>query len=410
MSVAAPIQVSNQPGSSASGPLVVALLYNWNGMAAWCWEAAHALKEQGRDVLLVAAEGLALPATAEVEVLRVDPSPTPSSHPRGLPRLAAGVAAHLASGPDGLLKKIHYRLALQGELPAAYILNQSSLADPAVPCRQAVAAWSYPTSLTGYLAKLPLLVPDASLRALLRTALSSIGWWRRDWRAYRTTDAVLSVTQALQAALLQRGVRCTLAYPGTSVPAEVDREPGGPRLLMAAAHLGEPRKRVLWMLDALRGLNPPQGAILQFAGEASPTVRAAASQTGLLVEFLGRIQREALQQLMRRAHIFCFGSLLDDWGYVLVEAMANGMVPIAPAISPFNEILGGVGFSYKLQSQRDFRRAVHSALSRPLADASHQAHQRAQTHFSRQAFGLSILQSLQLEAAEPTSAIQPAQR
>jgi hypothetical protein len=34
---------------------VVAYLYNDNGMASWCWEAAHALHELGQPVLLICA-------------------------------------------------------------------------------------------------------------------------------------------------------------------------------------------------------------------------------------------------------------------------------------------------------------------------------------------------------------------
>src|ERR1035441_795773 len=56
----------------ASDPLVVAMLYNRNGMAAWCWEAAHALHEQGRSVILIASADVPLPGIPEVEVVRVD--------------------------------------------------------------------------------------------------------------------------------------------------------------------------------------------------------------------------------------------------------------------------------------------------------------------------------------------------
>jgi glycosyltransferase involved in cell wall biosynthesis len=98
---------------------------------------------------------------------------------------------------------------------------------------------------------------------------------------------------------------------------------------------------------------------------------------------------------MRRADIFCFGSRLDDWGYVLVEAMANGLVPVAPAISPFDEIMGKVGFGYNPQSKDDFARALVSAASSSLMEKRREAWERASTLFSRAAFGRSILESVE---------------
>src|ERR1035438_6933904 len=145
---------------------------------------------------------------------------------------------------------------------------------------------------------------------------------------------------------------------GTSVSPRADSGDGGIRLLMAAVELGEPRKRIVWMLQAMKKMNPPPGTVLQLAGDADDSVRRAAAQVRFPVEFLGHLKREKLQQVMRQAHIFCLGSLLDDWGYLLVEAMANGLTPVAPAVSPFNEILDGVGLCYSPHSQSDFIRAL----------------------------------------------------
>ena len=154
------------------------------------------------------------------------------------------------------------------------------------------------------------------------------------------------------------------------------------------------------MLEAMKEMNPPPGTTLQLAGEADDAVRRAAAQICFPVEFLGHLNRERLQQVMQSAHIFCFGSLLDDWGYVLVEAMANGLTPVAPAISPFDEIMDGVGRCYSPNSQEDFLRAVGSLVSSSLADRGREARDRARSLFSRQAFGRSILASLE-SATQP---------
>jgi glycosyltransferase involved in cell wall biosynthesis len=381
-------------GGSAS--LVVAWLYNTNGMATWCWEAAHALRELGQNVLLVAAPGIPLPGIPEVEVVRIDIANQHAWRRNQFVRAFSTAREHLSAGPDGVLQQIHKHLAARGVQPTAYILNQSSLIDRSVPCPQLVTAWGYPVTLTAYLRKVPLLMPDKSLRSFLHIALLWVGWWRRDWRGYRTADRVLPVSEILLRSLRRRSVDASLAYPGTHVGPIPDRSRSGDgiRLLMAAVSLGEPRKRILWMLDAMKNVSLPPGTVLQLAGEREDSVVRAAAQLSFPVEFLGRLKRPELQKVMQQAHIFCFASLLDDWGYVLVEAMANGLVPVAPALSPFDEIMGKVGAGFRPKSQEDFVRALHSAVSSSLEDKRREAWDRANGLFSRAAFGRSILEAL----------------
>ena len=382
----------------STGPsdlLVVAWLYNTNGMATWCWEAAHALHELGHNVLLVAAPDTPLPGIPLVEVIRIgEPDGHVSQRSRGMKALHT-VSRHLAAGPNGILLKTHKFLADRGVRPAAYILNQTSLVDRHVPCPQVVTAWGYPVSLLAYMRKIPLLVPDKTIRSFLHVGLLWVGWWRRDWRGYREADRVLPVTKALLASLHRRSVTASLAYPGTCVGPAPDRKGSGIRLLMAAIQLNEPRKRILWMLDAMKEAILPAGCVLQLAGEQDESVRQAASRLSIPVEFLGRLKRPELQKVMQQADIFCFGSQLDDWGYVLVEAMANGLIPVAPAISPFDEIMGAVGSGYRPQSQADFISALRSAASSSLVDKRQEAWQRAHSLFSREAFGRSILASVE---------------
>jgi len=382
----------------AAGPsdlLVVAWLYNTNGMATWCWEAAHALHELGHNVLLIAAPDTPLPGVPSVEVLRIgEQDDHVSQRSRGMKALHT-VSRHLAAGSNGVLLKTHKYLEDRGVRPAAYILNQTSLVDRGVPCPQIVTAWGYPVSLLAYVRKIPLLVPDKTIRSFLHVGLLWVGWWRRDWRGYREADRVLTVSKALLASLHRRSVTASLAYPGTCVGTSPSRKGSGIRLLMAAIQLNEPRKRILWMLDAMKEAILPAGTFLQLAGEPDESVRQAASRLSVPVDFLGRLKRPELQSVMQQADIFCFGSQLDDWGYVLVEAMANGLIPVAPAISPFDEIMGTVGSGYRPQSQTDFISALRSAASCSLADKRQEAWERAHRLFSREAFGRSILESVE---------------
>lgn len=381
--------------SGSSGPLVVAWLYNTNGMATWCWEAAHSLHELGHNVLLVAAPGAPLPGTPAVEVFTIDGSDGYRPQECRLMGVVDTVKGHLAAGANGVLLLTHKYLADRGIHPAAYILNQSSLVDRRVPCPQLVAAWGYPTSLFAYLRKIPLLVPDNTLRSFLHVGLLWVGWWRRDWRGYHAADRVLTVTKTLLDCLRRRSVTASLAYPGTSVGPKPDRNGSEIRLLMAAVQLNEPRKRILWMLDAMKDARLPAGTVLQLVGESEESVRQAAMLLCIRVEFLGRLKRTELQAVMRQADVFCFGSLLDDWGYVLVESMANGLIPVAPAISPFDEIMGGVGAGYSPRSRDGFVDALRSAISGSIVEKRMAAWERAYSLFSREAFGRSILESVE---------------
>jgi glycosyltransferase involved in cell wall biosynthesis len=149
------------------------------------------------------------------------------------------------------------------------------------------------------------------------------------------------------------------------------------------------------MLGAMKEMRPPAGVVLQLAGEPDDTVLRAAAGLHFPVEFLGHLKRQELQRVMQNADVFCFGSLFDDWGYVLVEAMANGLVPVAPAISPFDEMLDGVGSCYSQHSPENFVRVLHSVISSDLFHERRQARDRAQACFSRQAFGRFILASIE---------------
>jgi len=103
---------------------------------------------------------------------------------------------------------------------------------------------------------------------------------------YRAAGSVLPVTKALLSSLHRRSITANLAYPGTSVGPVKDRGSSEIRLLMAAVDLNEPRKRIPWMLDAMKGMQPPSGTTLQLVGNPDSSVMRAADQLGFPVEFL----------------------------------------------------------------------------------------------------------------------------
>jgi alpha-1,6-mannosyltransferase len=156
------------------------------------------------------------------------------------------------------------------------------------------------------------------------------------------------------------------------------------RLLTVAVSLDDPRKRVLWMLDALREWTGAD-CTLTLVGASSARVQAAAQALVTPVEFTGTLSREDVVRTMRTHDVFLFASELDDWGYVVAEAMSQGLAVVAPACSPFDEILGATGALYAPENPIAFRRALDDVLSR-VGASRYATWERAHLLFSRARF------------------------
>jgi len=181
-------------------PLVVAYLYNTNGMASWCWEAAHALAEAGREVVLVHSSTVTLPPAAPgVRLICFDWRPPARTILQKIALLLDENVGHVLTTTPPFLPRLHQFLTTQGITnPTAYLLNQTDLHHASVPVPQYVTAWAYPTTLRGYVEKTgkytggKLLTPSA-----WNAFCFSLGWWRRDWQAYRNATGILSVSDRI---------------------------------------------------------------------------------------------------------------------------------------------------------------------------------------------------------------------
>lgn len=360
---------------------LVGYVYNHNGMGAWCLEAAHALAESGERVALVCSPGLALPDDLPFEVLRVRST-------EYAPTLAGRLSEELhrlsTAGPRVMREAVR-RLSDRGESVGTVLLNSTEFLDPSIDAPQLVTAWARDISLGAYLARLRTHLSGLSLHSV-RMTLDAIGWWRRDWFAFRRADLVLGVSQALTDELRRAGVRAELLHPCIGVSGDVVRagHHGTVRLVVVAESLDLPRKRVGWMLEALHGWSAP-GVTLTLVGEASDAIRVAAAATGIETHFVGRVPRDQVQRTMRDGDVFLFASVLDDWGYVLAEAMSHGMAVVAPDASPFDEMVGEAGVRFAPGSPDDFRRAVADASAR-VDELRGAALARARVQFSHGAF------------------------
>ena len=71
--------------------------------------------------------------------------------------------------------------------------------------------------------------------------------------------------------------------------------------------------------------------------------------------------------------------------------MSQGMVIVAPNISPFDEIVGDTGILYSLDSEKKFAGKVFELCNSNLFSQRQSAYKRANKLFSRHAFGQSLL-------------------
>jgi glycosyltransferase involved in cell wall biosynthesis len=271
------------------------------------------------------------------------------------------------------------------------LLNSSSLVDPALPARQFVVAWARESRLVDYLSRIPRLIQTASPVAAVRTALDAVGWWRRDWHGYRHATMVLATTSRFRDELARAGVSVTKVHPCVRVPATpAPFPPAAPvRLLSAAYQLGEPRKRMAWMLDALAGFSARGRAVqLTLVGTPTPDIERRAARVPIDVTFTGRLPREAFLAEIDAHHAFLFASALDDWGYVAAEAMSRGRAVVVPDAPPFDEM--GAAGAIRFADRAD---AFVSAVDQVIDTAEvvgHAAHRQAMQAFSHEAFASAI--------------------
>ncbi|MEM8598014.1 MAG: glycosyltransferase family 4 protein, partial [Pseudomonadota bacterium] len=145
--------------------------------------------------------------------------------------------------------------------------------------------------------------------------------------------------------------RYTVVHHGTADPGEGPvRDDGAPMMLFASRF--EQRKGFdLALFAADRLLQRHPSARVVFAGDALDEERRALLEgLGLSrltdtprVDWAGKLSREALDGLMRRADVVLFPSRYESFGLVLIEAFAAGTPVIALDTPSAREVLGPTG-------------------------------------------------------------------
>ena len=140
------------------------------------------------------------------------------------------------------------------------------------------------------------------------------------------------------------------------------------------------------MLEAINSL--PAGKFkITLIGTPGDKVNDLIQKSPHEIDVKGQLPRDKALALITTADIFLFASTVDDWGYVLVEAMMNGLVLLVPDKNPYNYIAGNKNCLFKLGNKKDFLEKLTFLLNNTgLSSLKAQSLERAGSLFSGESF------------------------
>ncbi len=152
----------------------------------------------------------------------------------------------------------------------------------------------------------------------------------------------------------------------TEIIAEIRRTYKLPEKFLLYVGSDRPHKNVTTLLNALALMDSTASLPLVIAGfnsENSP-LRREAEQLGIetRVQWIDEIPEKDLPALYCAAHAFLFPSLVEGFGFPVLEAMACGTPVICSALSVLKEITGGAAKIVHPTDRQEWRRAIHAAI------------------------------------------------
>ena len=189
----------------------------------------------------------------------------------------------------------------------------------------------------------------------------------------------------------------TVCIPHGKDPAPADGERpkrafGAPLRVIYVGRVEDGQKGVLWLPEILeRAIAAGANVGLTVAGDGPDlaTLTNAVSQRGLRsrVRSIGQFPPDCLQPLLKSHDVLLLPSRLEGFGYVLLEAMAAGCVPVASRIHGVTDFViqdGRTGFLFPVGSVRAAAKHLARLASDPalLAAASAAALADVRARFS----------------------------
>ena len=381
--------------------IIVGYLYNTNGMASWCIEAAIALHLKGEKVVLIKSSNTRLPDNFPVSYIEFDEHTVTEG--RTLMKKGADKVYLYYKLLPFINKERNFLLNLHNYLkncsitPKAYLLNQSDLLNNKVPIPQYVVAWSYKPFLKDYIMKSFFLAEG--LKSLQYNLYNAFYWYKADWAGYKSATGILSVSDKLSAILNKRNIAAHTVYPGVNSEftgeIKVSGDNNTVKLAVMALHLDDKRKGLKRIIVILKKLKP-YNFKLTLIGECSDAFKTWVSEDSFPAIFTGQLNRENAISALIDCDVFLFGSLVDDWGFVQVEAMSKGLAVLAPDSSPFDEIIGREDYLYELSSEKSLETKLKNIInsSNTIQKDKTWFKNRYTNLFSSQIFGTNLLQTI----------------
>lgn len=143
-----------------------------------------------------------------------------------------------------------------------------------------------------------------------------------------------------------------------------------------------PRKGVYELLSAVADVHLPQGFRLTVAGDGPDraNLEARSKALGLTdrIRFLGAVNTDLVQDLMRTSDLFVLASRSEGRPNVVLEAMASGLPVVGSDIPGVRELLthGVDGLLYPVGQPAELARAIETLAREPdrLAEMGARAH------------------------------------
>jgi glycosyltransferase involved in cell wall biosynthesis len=254
----------------------------------------------------------------------------------------------------------------------AYVFNEDT---PIIS-----TAWFYPND---FFKRLRIMLPFTPPNLVYKIVylIDQIKYYLTDQVAFRKSSYVLAVNKKLQRQLSKQGYKCVHVPPGISINSKIpQKEEDELNLFFAANDLGDKRKGLIYLLKAMEliasknMLNRP--ILLRLVGNYNENTLLLIQKFALMekITLHGFISRDEYLKLLSQSDVFVFPSLYEEWGYVVLEALALGVPVVAFDISTMEEIVTkNVGIlvpkkDHKLLAQAIVKLASNDKLRRTVSD------------------------------------------
>ena len=224
-------------------------------------------------------------------------------------------------------------------------------------------AWFHPPNLWGalYMAyrQDDELNPGTALRVIQRAANHHY-----DTKAYDNVAVTVGVTEPLARALERNGYRAEYIPPGINRGHLPDSRPEYPgknpiELAFVATNVDDPRKGFDKLVKAISILEREHDTSvrLHIVGDAGQRSRQEVRRSRLRsdVTFHGFCSREEVFSIVSSTNAFVAPSLYEEFGYMVLEALAKGVPIVASETHAFEDILrDGGGEIRDIRSPAEF--------------------------------------------------------